>query len=288
MLAVGLRDSLEAAGVDGAVLGSLRRDQGGLRQFLTALAEAHLHGVDVDFETVFAGTGAVRTDLPTYPFERRRYWPAVRENAATGTGDDPAADSVEARFWETVEQEDLRGLTEALALPADAPLSDLLPALSQWRQSGRERATADALRYAVTFSPLTPGAATLTGTWLPSSPPTRPGAPPPPTGSPTPSPRAAPAPYGGSSSPRHARPHRTRRPPRGRHRRRRPARRRVPARPRHPRPPRRAGRQPSAWPPPSPSSRPSATTASTPPCGAPPAVPSRSAPPTPRPSPPRP
>ncbi|MEU3368508.1 type I polyketide synthase [Streptomyces pseudogriseolus] len=166
VLAVGLRDSLEAAGVDGAVLGSLRRDQGGLRQFLTALTEAHLHGVDVDFETVFAGTGAVRTDLPTYPFERRRYWPAVRENAATGTGDDPAADSVEARFWETVEQEDLRGLTEALALPADAPLSDLLPALSQWRQSGRERATADALRYAVTFSPLTPGAATLTGTWL--------------------------------------------------------------------------------------------------------------------------
>ncbi|MFE6396912.1 type I polyketide synthase, partial [Streptomyces sp. NPDC057838] len=167
VLAVGLRDSLDAAGVDGAVLGSLRRDQGGLRQWLTALTEAHLHGVDVDFETVFAGTGAVRTDLPTYPFEHRRYWPAVRGTApADAAGGSPAADSVEARFWETVEQEDLRGLTEALDLPADAPLSSLLPALSHWRRAGRERATADALRYAVSFSPLTLCAAALTGTWL--------------------------------------------------------------------------------------------------------------------------
>ncbi|MFI6039948.1 type I polyketide synthase, partial [Streptomyces sp. NPDC051315] len=166
VLAVGLRDSLDAAGADGAVLGSLRREQGDLRQFLTALTEAHLHGVDVDFETVFAGTGAVRTDLPTYPFEHRRYWPTVRETALADTDAQLAPDSLEARFWETVEQEDLRGLTEELDLPADAPLSRLLPALSQWRRAGRERATADALRYAVSFSPLTLGAAALTGTWL--------------------------------------------------------------------------------------------------------------------------
>ncbi|WP_338135389.1 acyltransferase domain-containing protein, partial [Streptomyces europaeiscabiei] len=167
VLAVGLRDTLDAAGVDGAVLGSLRRDQGGLRQFLTALAEAHAHGVDVDFETVFGGTGAARTDLPTYPFEHQRYWPTLRETAATGrTTDAPDADSVEARFWETVEQEDLRSLSDALDLAADAPLSSVLPALSNWRRTQRERATTDAWRYRVSFSPLTPGPATLTGTWL--------------------------------------------------------------------------------------------------------------------------
>ncbi|WUF42376.1 SDR family NAD(P)-dependent oxidoreductase [Streptomyces europaeiscabiei] len=167
VLAVGLRDTLDAAGVDGAVLGSLRRDQGGLRQFLTALAEAHAHGVDIDFETVFGGTGAARTDLPTYPFEHQRYWPTLRETAAAGHADGaPDTDSVEARFWETVEQEDLQSLSDALDLAADAPLSSVLPALSNWRRTQRERATTDAWRYRVAFSPLTPGPATLTGTWL--------------------------------------------------------------------------------------------------------------------------
>ncbi|MGN5381738.1 acyltransferase domain-containing protein [Streptomyces lasalocidi] len=133
VLAVGLRDTLDAAGVDGAVLGSLRRDQGDLRQFLGALAEAHVHGVDVDFETVFDGTGATRTDLPTYPFEHQRYWPSMREAAAAGLAADGGltADSVEARFWQTVEQEDLESLTDALDLPADAPLSRVLPALAR-------------------------------------------------------------------------------------------------------------------------------------------------------------
>ncbi|WP_435613487.1 type I polyketide synthase [Streptomyces sp. bgisy159] len=168
VLAVGLRDTLDAAGVDGAVLGSLRRDQGGPRQFLAALAEAHVHGVDVDFEAVFDGTGATRTDLPTYPFEHGRYWPTVRERAASGAAESDAltAGSVEARFWETVEQEDLESLTDTLDLPADAPLSSVLPALSQWRRTRRERATTDAWRYRVAFSPLDTGPAALTGTWL--------------------------------------------------------------------------------------------------------------------------
>ncbi|WP_425385680.1 type I polyketide synthase, partial [Streptomyces marokkonensis] len=168
VLTVGLRDTLDAAGVDGAVLGSLRRDQGDLRQFLAALAEAHVHGVDVDFETVFDGTGAVRTDLPTYAFEHRRYWPTVREQAAAGLATSGAltADSVEARFWETVEQEDLESLAGTLELPADAPLSSVLPALSQWRRTRRERATTDAWRYRVAFSPLDTSPATLDGTWL--------------------------------------------------------------------------------------------------------------------------
>ncbi|MET9498163.1 type I polyketide synthase [Streptomyces sp. NPDC006552] len=168
VLAVGLRETLDAAGADGVVLGSLRRDQGGLRQFLAALAEAHVHGVDVDFGTVFAGTGALRTDLPTYAFEHQRYWPTVREAAAADLAASGAltAGSVEARFWETVEQEDLESLAGSLDLSADAPLRSVLPALSQWRRTRRERATTDALRYRVAFSPLDTGAAALTGTWL--------------------------------------------------------------------------------------------------------------------------
>lgn len=39
-----------------------------------ALAELHVHGVPVDWRSVYAGTGARRRPLPTYPFQRRRYW----------------------------------------------------------------------------------------------------------------------------------------------------------------------------------------------------------------------
>ncbi|MFI1973448.1 SDR family NAD(P)-dependent oxidoreductase [Streptomyces cinnamoneus] len=42
---------------------------------LASLAEAYVRGVDVDWATVFTGTGARRVDLPTYPFQRQRYWP---------------------------------------------------------------------------------------------------------------------------------------------------------------------------------------------------------------------
>ncbi len=66
-----------------AVIGSLRREQGGLERFLCSLAEAHVHGVQVDWAALFAGRGARRVSLPTYAFQRRRYWLA----SGAGGGD---------------------------------------------------------------------------------------------------------------------------------------------------------------------------------------------------------
>ncbi|WP_369237442.1 type I polyketide synthase [Streptomyces sp. R21] len=64
---------LEEAGADGIVTGSLRRDHGDLRRFLTSAAEAYVQGVPVAWERL-TGTAAGHVDLPTYPFQRRRYW----------------------------------------------------------------------------------------------------------------------------------------------------------------------------------------------------------------------
>ncbi len=66
-----------------AVIGSLRREQGGLERFLCSLADAHVHGVQVDWAALFAGRGARRVSLPTYAFQRRRYWLA----SGAGAGD---------------------------------------------------------------------------------------------------------------------------------------------------------------------------------------------------------
>ncbi|MFT9669704.1 type I polyketide synthase [Streptomyces rhizosphaericola] len=56
------------------VVGSLRRGRGGLEQPLRALAELHVQGVPVPWQRVFPASDTYRTDLPTYAFERRRYW----------------------------------------------------------------------------------------------------------------------------------------------------------------------------------------------------------------------
>ncbi|MEU4254543.1 SDR family NAD(P)-dependent oxidoreductase, partial [Amycolatopsis sp. NPDC026612] len=62
-----------AIGDDVLALGSLRRDDGGLTRFYTALAEAHVNGVGVDWRPAFPG--ARFTDIPTYPFQQEWYWP---------------------------------------------------------------------------------------------------------------------------------------------------------------------------------------------------------------------
>ncbi|MEU7630023.1 SDR family NAD(P)-dependent oxidoreductase [Nocardia sp. NPDC049220] len=55
-----------------AVIGTLRRGQGGLQHFAAALTGAHCLGVDVTPEVLAAPAG--RVDLPTYAFQRRQCW----------------------------------------------------------------------------------------------------------------------------------------------------------------------------------------------------------------------
>nr|WP_222870230.1 type I polyketide synthase [Actinomadura decatromicini] len=52
----------------------LRRDRPEARELLTALGQVHAHGLDVDWRAVFAGRAARVVELPTYAFQRERYW----------------------------------------------------------------------------------------------------------------------------------------------------------------------------------------------------------------------
>ncbi|WP_410873280.1 SDR family NAD(P)-dependent oxidoreductase [Nocardia sp. A7] len=73
VLAAALLDTAEDTGRPVVTVASLRREEGGKQRFLTSLSEAWACGVDIDWTAVFGGPRA-RVDLPTYPFQRSRYW----------------------------------------------------------------------------------------------------------------------------------------------------------------------------------------------------------------------
>ncbi|MGX7828817.1 SDR family NAD(P)-dependent oxidoreductase [Actinokineospora sp. 24-640] len=70
----------------------LRKDSGEETSFLTALAQLHVTGTGVDWAAAFAGTGAPDVELPTYAFDRRRFWVDV-EHPLLGAAIELAPDS---------------------------------------------------------------------------------------------------------------------------------------------------------------------------------------------------
>jgi acyl transferase domain-containing protein/acyl carrier protein len=146
VLTAGISDT-----VDTPVLHTLRRGEGDRRRVVRALAEAHVAGAPVDWATVLPA--GHRTDLPTYAFQRRRFWPEPAAERVT-------ADPVDAEFWAAVENGDLTGLGMGHLNTAAAQLGD-------WRRARREHRALDTWRYRVTWRPRTDlPEPRLDGDWL--------------------------------------------------------------------------------------------------------------------------
>ncbi|MEU5778646.1 type I polyketide synthase [Streptomyces venezuelae] len=136
-------------GFEPVVTASLRSDLPDDVAFGQAMARLHTAGITVDWSGWFPSDPPPRTvDLPTYPFQGRRFWladVAVPTVAAVSDGE-------EAGFWAAVEGADVQSLCDTLHLKDDAhraALETVFPALSAWRRERRDRSTVDAWRYRV-------------------------------------------------------------------------------------------------------------------------------------------
>ncbi|WP_438860733.1 type I polyketide synthase [Actinoplanes cyaneus] len=150
-----LTGAIQDTAADAAVAGTLRRDEPG--RTVTTLAEAWVIGVPVDWSTVLTGTRRA-LEVPTYAFQRQRYWLADDGRKAA----DPQSDE----FWDAVEATDAGRLGEALGVDP-AVLAPVLPALAGWHRGRQERSLVDGWRFRIAFTPLPePEPGRLDGTWL--------------------------------------------------------------------------------------------------------------------------
>ncbi|MFB9416029.1 KR domain-containing protein, partial [Dactylosporangium matsuzakiense] len=107
-----------------------RRDRDEAETLMAAVARAHVSGWSPDWVRVFGNAAVV--ELPTYPFERTRFWPTVRRQGR-----------VDAEFWSAVESQSVPGLDEAA-----------VAALTAWREQRQAASAVDALVYRIDWVPL--------------------------------------------------------------------------------------------------------------------------------------
>ncbi|MFV2116852.1 hypothetical protein ACFHW0_31665, partial [Micromonospora sp. LOL_025] len=145
---------------------TLRRNQPDVTTLTNAVGQLWAAGVAVDWAAYLGQTGARPrvVELPTYAFDRQRYWLEDPRPASAPEGAHAPSDE---QFWAAVESGDLGVLGDELAVGADEPSTALLPKLARWRRATQQRAAVDSWRYRATWrTAAVPESATLAGTWL--------------------------------------------------------------------------------------------------------------------------
>ncbi|WP_425426502.1 SDR family NAD(P)-dependent oxidoreductase [Amycolatopsis australiensis] len=153
------REVLAGFDDEAVVVPTQRADREPGHTWVSALAELHVTGTPVGWDELFTPLRPRRVELPTYAFQRRRYWLEAPADAT-------AVPAAEERFWAAVDAGDLAALAETLHVEDDTRLRPVLDALGPWHRESRARSAADGWRYRVRWVPVSPESAPLPGTWL--------------------------------------------------------------------------------------------------------------------------
>ncbi|MEU5209037.1 type I polyketide synthase, partial [Streptomyces sp. NPDC020742] len=129
---------------------TLRKDTPEPAALLTAVTRLHLAGAPLDWSALLPG--ARRVDLPTYAFQRTRYW---LNAAAPGDSTDeaPGARPADAGFWTAVTEHNLPELADRLHLDR-ALLEPVVPALAAFHRDRQQHSTAHRWRYTEHWEPV--------------------------------------------------------------------------------------------------------------------------------------
>ncbi|MFE1252164.1 type I polyketide synthase, partial [Streptomyces sp. NPDC058735] len=135
---------------------SLRKDRHEVDAIVSCLAAGYTVGVPVDWTAVIGPCSTAGVDLPTYAFQRERYWPQTKRSGVEAD-DQP---------WEPAAPEEARELATALDIGEDV-VQQILSEFSGLRRERTERAEVNGWRYRVDWEAVTPEAgADHTGRWL--------------------------------------------------------------------------------------------------------------------------
>ncbi|WP_149553083.1 type I polyketide synthase [Streptomyces marokkonensis] len=135
---------------------TLRKDRHEVDAIVSCVADGYTAGVPVDWAAVIGPCSTAGVDLPTYAFQRERYWPQTKRSEVV----------TDARPWETAAPEEARELATALDISEDV-VQQILSEFSGRRRERTERAEVDGWRYRVDWEAVTPEpGADRTGRWL--------------------------------------------------------------------------------------------------------------------------
>jgi acyl transferase domain-containing protein/acyl carrier protein len=151
----------QAGGV--AAVGTLRRDHPDELALATSLVTAATLGVDVRWP---AADHTPKPALPTYPFQRERYW---LEAGPTELLPDTGI-VAESGFWAAIEKEDADALAVMLGIESgdrQGSLDEIVPAMAAWHRGRQDQAVVGGWRYQVAWRPADDDATTTSdGSWL--------------------------------------------------------------------------------------------------------------------------
>ncbi|MEU5637978.1 SDR family NAD(P)-dependent oxidoreductase, partial [Streptomyces rishiriensis] len=141
---------------DSVFVSMLRKDRSEVDTVVACAAAAYTSGLFVDWTAVIGKTSTAGVDLPTYAFQRERFWPQTKRSEVVP----------DAELWEPAEPEEARELAHTLNIGEDV-VQEVLAGLSARHRDRAVRAEVDGWQYRVDWQEvaLKPGDGP-SGQWL--------------------------------------------------------------------------------------------------------------------------